>query len=388
LLFGIPTPNPHCRLSEGRLVKVFAQAVTEEVTLSRPGGSVRTDGVRARCQEYADQFVARRCAEYFGGTEEASAAKDFLTVYVHGGKFLRSAFAVTGWSCGREVDAAAVRAAASLELLHCFALAQDDVMDGSAVRRGRPALHQRWAHWHRERGLSGSATRFGESAAVLMGDLYLVWAEQMFRDSGLDAETLARGWPHYDAMRTELAAGQLSDLVNDAQLEPRWDAVLDVARRKSGNYTVRRPLELGAALAGCPAAVSKSLGRYGLLVGEAFQLRDDVLGVFGHSARTGKPVGEDLRDRKATSITVLARDLASPAQLRELRALAKQDTLDDTAITTWQELIVGTGALDRIEDMILDRTTAAVDVAERAPIPGPARDSLVELAGECTRRDR
>jgi geranylgeranyl diphosphate synthase type I len=368
-------------------VDVIDNAATV-ATASRPGRRGWTDDVRTRCQDYADQYVTSRCAEHFGHTDEARTAEELLTGYARGGKFLRSAFAVTGWSCGRELDAAAVRAAASLELLHCFALAQDDVMDGSAVRRGLPSLHERWAQWHRDRNLSGSATRFGDSAAVLMGDLYLVWAEQMFRESGLDTESLARGWPHYDAMRTELAAGQLSDLVNDAQLEPRWDAVLDVARRKSGNYTVRRPLELGAALAGCPAAVSKSLGRYGLLVGEAFQLRDDVLGVFGHSARTGKPVGEDLRDRKATSITVLARELATPAQLRELRALATPDALDDTAIATWQQLIVATGALDRIEDMILDRTTAAVDVAERAPIPGPARDSLVELAGECTRRDR
>jgi geranylgeranyl diphosphate synthase type I len=364
------------------------EAIASVATASRPDSPVWTDEVRARCQEYADQYVANRCAEHFGDTGEALTAKDFLTASVRGGKFLRSAFALTGWACGREPGPAAVRAAASLELLHCFALAQDDVMDGSAVRRGRPALHRQWAQWHRDRDLSGSATRFGESAAVLMGDLYLVWAEQMFRESGLDAETLSRGWPHYDAMRAELAAGQLSDLVNDAQLEPRWEAVLDVARRKSGNYTVRRPLELGAALAGCPAPALTSLGRYGLLVGEAFQLRDDVLGVFGQAARTGKPVGEDLRDRKATSITVLARDLATPAQLHELRELAKLGVLDDTAIAAWQELIVGTGALDRIEEMILDRTTAAVDVAESAPVPGNARDSLVVLATECGRRDR
>lgn len=367
------------------------EATANAVTVATPSWLGRhewTEELRARCQEYAGEYVVSQCTEHFGDTDEARTAAGFLTEYVRGGKFIRSAFAVTGWICGQALDAAAIRAAASLELLHCFALAQDDVMDGSAVRRGLPALHERWSQWHRDRNLSGSATRFGDSAAVLMGDLYLVWAEQMFRESGLDAESLSRGWPHYDAMRSELAAGQLSDLANDAQLEPRWDAVLDIARRKSGNYTVRRPLELGAALAGCPAVVSKSLGRYGLLVGEAFQLRDDVLGVFGHSARTGKPVGEDLQDRKATSITVLARDLATPSQLRKLRALATLDELDDTAIGTWQELIAATGALNRIEDMILDRTTAAVDVAERAPVPGHARDSLVTLAAECTRRDR
>ena len=217
-----------------------------------------------------EEFVAVRCAAELADAGVDIAA-DVLIEFLAGGKCLRSTFAYLGWLCGGAAhDDGALRAAASFELLHAFALLQDDVMDGSALRRGRPAAHVRFTQWHRDRGLSGSAERFGESAAVLLGDLCLVWAAQMLRESGLPTTALQRAWPRYDAMRTELAVGQFADLVNDARGLPTLETVLDVARRKSGNYTVRRPLEIGAALAGCdnpddgPARQLRQRGRRGV----------------------------------------------------------------------------------------------------------------------------
>lgn len=166
---------------------------------------------------------------------------DVLSDFVSDGKCLRSTFAYLGWLAGAAPDDAAPRAAASFDLLRVFALLQDDVMDDSPLRRGRPAAHVRFAQCHRENGLNGSAERFGASAAVLLGDLCLVWAGQMMRESGSGDRALARAWPRYDAMRPKLAVGQFADLVNDAGERPTMEDVLDVARRKSGNYTVRRP---------------------------------------------------------------------------------------------------------------------------------------------------
>ncbi len=182
-----------------------------------------------------------------------------------------------------------------------------------------------FGRWHRGRGLSGASDRFGESAAVLLGDLCLVWAEQMLRNSGLEATALARAWPRYDEMRTELAVGQFADIVNDAGGLPTLEAVLEVARRKSGNYTVRRPLEIGAAMAGCGEALIAQLGGYGEAVGEAFQLRDDLLGIFGTPAITGKPVGADLAEHKATSVVVAAHHMADPALRRQLTEMMNAD---------------------------------------------------------------
>ena len=225
-------------------------------------------------------------------------------------------------------------------------------MDGSAVRRGRPSAHVSFARWHRERGLSGSPERFGESAAVLLADLCLVWAEQMLRDSGIDPMALSRAWPKYDAMRTELAVGQFADLVNDAGGFPTWDQVLAVSRRKSGNYTVRRPLEIGATLAGCSQHVLTLLGGYGEAIGEAFQLRDDLLGIFGSPSVTGKPAGNDLRERKATSVVVAAHHLADPSLRRQLAELMSAKDLSDNDIRRWKTLIAATGAVDWIERSI------------------------------------
>ena len=183
-------------------------------------------------------------------------------------------------------------------------------MDCSPLRRGRPSAHVSFARWHHARGLTGSPERFGESAAVLLGDMCLVWAEQMLRQSGLDAAALDRAWPRYDEMRTELVVGQFADLVNDAGDFPTLDHVLDVSRRKSGNYTVRRPLEIGSALSDCDGRVVSRLSGYGTAIGEAFQLRDDLLGVFGAPTVTGKPSGVDLSVHKATSVVVAAHQLA------------------------------------------------------------------------------
>jgi geranylgeranyl diphosphate synthase type I len=386
-------------------------------------------GLQQRTAAVLSEFVRERCAEHVRGVPGAAFLTDLLTGFVTRGKFVRSTFTYLGWLSTATDSAAsnwaasnwpasncpasnwpasdwgaidwdatgsdaAVRAAASTELVHAFALLQDDVMDRSGLRRGQPAAHVRLASWHRAQGLDGSAEHFGESAAILLADLCLVWAEQLFRDSGLPPAALARAWPRYDTLRGELAVGQFADLVNDARADPTLDEVLDVTRRKSGNYTVRRPLELGAALAGAGEPVLAVLGQYGELVGEAFQLRDDVLGVFGEPDVTGKPSGGDLLEHKATSLVVLAADLASPAQNAELSRLAQRDDLAVGDIDRWRQLIIDTGAGVRIEQMISDRVTAACAALNHGGAQDGAhgglspfvRDTLIDLAVRFTDR--
>ena len=351
-------------------------------------------GVQRDVLARVEEFVGIRCAAELADAGVDIAA-DVLMEFLAGGKCLRSTFAYLGWLCGALANRAALRAtshdaalsaAASFELLHAFALLQDDVMDGSALRRGRPAAHIQFGQWHRDRGLSGSAERFGESAAVLLADLCLVWAAQMLRESGLPTDALQRAWPRYDAMRTELAVGQFADLVNDARGLPTLEAVLDVARRKSGNYTVRRPLEIGAALASCDNRTMLLLGGYGSAVGEAFQLRDDLLGIFGSASVTGKPTGGDLSEHKATSVVVAAHQMADPAIRRQLTELMSCDEIDDAAIARWRTLIVATGAVQWIEEMIAERVAAARQQLSNSRIDESVRTVLADMAAVCTVR--
>jgi geranylgeranyl diphosphate synthase type I len=332
----------------------------------------------------ADFIAARSVAELHGAG--LAAAGDILLTFVSSGKCLRSSFMYLGWLCGAAPSDAALSASASLELLHAFALLQDDVMDQSDQRRGRPAAHVQLAQWYRERGLSGSAARFGESAAILLGDLCLIWAEQMLRESGIEARRLQRAWPRYDAMRIELAVGQFGDLASDVRDLPPLQAVLDVARRKSGNYTVRRPLEIGAAMAACDDRTLVQLGRYGGAVGEAFQLRDDMLGVFGSPATTGKPSGGDLLEHKATSVVVTAYQMADTSTRRQLVELMNSPDLDDAALDRFRTLIITTGAAQRIEDMIGRRVASARNALDNMVIDDSVREALSTLAVACVER--
>ncbi|MEH3142889.1 MAG: polyprenyl synthetase family protein [Mycobacterium kyogaense] len=358
-------------------------------------GSLR-EAVRGHLAE----FVRSECVDRLAAAN-VDIAGGLLADFLDGGKYVRSTFMYIGWLCGGhdragddrenvqmnvEVNTAAMRASASLELLHAFALIQDDVMDCSPLRRARPAAHVSFSRWHRERGLAGSSDRFGESAAILLGDLCLVWAEQMLRRSGVGQRALDRVWPHYDDMRTELAIGQFADLVNSSHALPTLEEVLDVLRRKSGNYTVRRPLEIGAVMAGCDDAVVDALSAYGAAIGEAFQLRDDLLGVFGTPSLTGKSAGTDMEERKATSVIIAAYQLAEPPLRDQLFDLMNRPHIDAEAAEHWRNLIVASGAVEWIEELIADRHSLALDHLDAVELPDVARAALADMAVACTQR--
>jgi geranylgeranyl diphosphate synthase type I len=280
-------------------------------------------------------------------------------------------------------------ALAALELMHTFALVHDDVMDDSATRRGLPTAHRIFAGQHaRDRG-RGSAERFGSSAAILIGDLCLVWADQLLADSRAPLGVRA----YYDRMRVEAIAGQYLDVLGETQPDA-WsvERALLVARHKTASYTVQRPLQFGLALAGVARPdVDGAYGRYGLAVGEAFQLRDDLLGAYGDPAVTGKPAGDDLRTGKPTALLMLARHLADPAQRAELAidpagAVNPADSSGGLDPARLARVIAETGAPARLEAMIQERVADGVAALAGASIHEDARAALIELAVRATHR--
>jgi geranylgeranyl diphosphate synthase type I len=220
-----------------------------------------------------------------------------------------------GWrAAGGSGDAGAVlRTGAALELLQACALIHDDVMDGSPLRRGAPALHVDFARGHRTGGRSRSAEAFGASAAVLAGDLALAWADDLLTETALGTPQGVRLYGEWRAMRTEMVAGQYRDLDAQANGSSCVDEAETIAVLKSALYTVARPLALGASLAGADAHTLGALRAAGRCAGLAFQLRDDLLGAFGDPALTGKPADDDLRSRKLTHLLAVAVRLADAA---------------------------------------------------------------------------
>lgn len=300
-----------------------------------------------------------------------------------GGKRLRPTFCHWGFVAagGDPDDEVVAELGAAFELLHAFALIHDDVVDDSDTRRGRPALHASFAARHRDDGLRGEQRRFGEGVAVLIGDLAHVYADVLV--GGLRPDALAL----WNELRIELNVGQYLDVLATAQGDTDPGRAHRIARYKSAKYTIERPLHLGAAVAGGLGPLEASFTAYGIPLGEAFQLRDDLLGVFGDASVTGKPVGDDLREGKPTPLLSLAVARAGAAERTVLEGIGRRD-LGPADIVALQEVFVSTGARDAIEDEIGDLRARAIAAIGDAPIDDTTRAALVELAWFVTARER
>ncbi|RLQ00088.1 polyprenyl synthetase family protein [Micromonospora sp. BL1] len=317
----------------------------------------------------------------------AATARDCVLA---GGKRVRPTFAYWGWRGvvgGEEPLCSVLPALSALELLHTFALVHDDVMDASDTRRGLPTAHRAAAARHRAAGHTGDPDRYGEAVAVLIGDLCMVWADRLMAHAAVPADRLLDVRRCYDQMRVETVAGQFLDVLGEND-SANWtvDRALRVARYKTASYTVQRPLLFGACLAGADAddPLIAAYTRYGLAVGEAFQLRDDLLGVYGDPQTTGKPAGDDLRTGKPTALLMLARQLADPAQRRALERAGSVTSARE--VDRLADVVRDTGATARVERMISDRVTDALAALGTAPIDETARTALTGLATAATAR--
>lgn len=300
-----------------------------------------------------------------------------------GGKRLRPAFCHWGFvgAGGDPSSDAVVDAGAAFELMHAFALFHDDVMDDAASRRGAPTTHTVWADRHAEAGWSGESRRFGEGVAILIGDLAFVYSDQLLAGANPTA------WQIWNELRIELNVGQVLDILGSVRGVRDVAQAERICRYKSGKYTIERPLHLGAALADPErfAQLHVGLSAYGLPLGDAFQMRDDVMGAFGDEGATGKPVGGDLREGKPTPLLARAIAAASAAQRVVLDRVGDPE-MTDTDVAAVQQVIVETGALADLEATITARTDAALAALADLDLAGDAVDELGRLATYVSRR--
>jgi geranylgeranyl diphosphate synthase type I len=355
-------------------------------------------------------MLGRRLAELDFLGADVAAFDDVLGGLVRGpGKRLRPAFVYWGYRAaggaptGPDADAA-LRVGCAVEFLHACALICDDLMDGSAIRRWEPAAHIRLAGPDGRHGWPEPRAGFGRAAALVLGLQAFAWADAALCDAGLRPERLATVLRLFTTLRTEVIGGQYLDLVHAQRgLVPPGtrlasEVVVPVAeqigtaeriiRYKSAKYTVERPLQLGAAVTGA-AGEQSFLSGYGLPLGEAFQLRDDLLGVFGDPGSTGKPAGEDIREGKQTLLLVLARQMAGPAEQRAIETVPGNPAATDADIADVRTALADCGALDAVERRIAGLARQArVALEAEAGIPADARAALLQLAGQTTRRDR
>jgi geranylgeranyl diphosphate synthase, type I len=334
-------------------------------------------------------FLARQRAALASIGPDMLPWADAIAELLAGGKRLRPAFCYWGWRAAGGGDCPQIHAAAAaLELLHASALVHDDLMDASDTRRGHPSVHRRFAALHEAGRWRGSAESFGAGAAILIGDLLLAWTDELFATSGLADEALRRGRPVLDSMRAEVICGQYLDLLGQSAGDGTVASALRVVQFKSAKYTIERPLHLGVALTGIrhPAPVMAAGTAYGIPLGVAFQLRDDLLGVFGDPALTGKPAHDDLREGKRTVLVAIARERASAAQRDLLDRRLGDRLLDEAGALEIRALLTETGAVAECERMIGSAVADALSALAEAPMTGEAKDALADLAVAATVR--
>lgn len=317
-----------------------------------------------------------------------------LAQFARGGKRIRPMFAYCGWlAAGRSEDdtATVIRAVSSLELVQVAALVHDDIIDESDSRRGRPSVHRQFARLHGEHHWRGDGAKFGTASAILLGDLGLILADAMLQDAGLSPQTHSRVRHFFDIMRIEVMSGQYLDVLEQARPaagEEALQSALRVARLKSASYTVTRPLHIGASIAGAASDVLDTLQTYGRHIGIAFQLRDDLLGVFGDPEMTGKPAGDDLREGKRTALIAIAEKYLTSSTDRELLGRIGAADLRIDEIDQLRALLTDCGAVGEVESMIAADVRAASHAIETAVLADDGRAGLHQLAAAATVRSR
>ncbi|MBM9461330.1 polyprenyl synthetase family protein [Nocardioides sp. zg-536] len=338
---------------------------------------------RSSVQDTLDDFLAEQDARLRPLGDDAARLMTEVRALTSGGKRLRAAFCLWGYAAlagpPSGEDARAVsRAAAALELLHASALVHDDLMDASDTRRGRPATHRGFAAEHGTDGWRGDPEQYGAAAAILAGDLLLTWADELLRRCGFGWDRVGPALEVLDLCRSEVIAGQFLDISVQARGTADVAQAMTVLRYKSAKYSIERPLHVGAALAGADAAALELLSDFGLPLGEAFQLRDDLLGVFGDPAATGKPAGDDLVEGKRTVLVALALDAAPAAEAKRLDA-ALGTALDASEVAELRDIIERCGARERVETTIAELAGTARAALERGREAGWHPDAVVAL---------
>lgn len=350
---------------------------------------------RLDVQGEIDAVLVRQRAALDDLGRDVDPLVDAIASLLQGGKRLRAAFCSWGYEAAGGTNAeAALRAATAMEFFQAAALLHDDVMDDSRMRRGRQTAHESLATTHRDLAWSGDARRFGEAGAILAGNLCLVWSDELMATSGWSVTETERARPVFDTMRTQLMGGQFLDVLVSVRgwehldAQGRIDTARTVIRYKSAQYSVEQPLLIGARAGGLPQEQAPHLRRYGLALGEAFQMRDDLLGVFGDPAATGKPAGDDLREGKRTVLLALALRDASPQDAQLLTNRVGSADLGVDEIDEMRSIITGCGAAQRLEEMIADDTRLAhAELEATAGLTESGRAALRALVDLATTRD-
>ena len=356
-------------------------------------------------QQKLDRFCDDKRIELREISEDLEPLIDFTQSLLSGGKRFRALFCFWSWAGYQQkevvvsdlnIDSPIVGVAAALEMFHAAALVHDDLLDQSDTRRGQPAIHKRFETLHQSHHYAGSAERFGVAGSVLVGDMMLAWSSELFGDALLHipeeaAEASCR--QEFGRMRFEVMAGQYLDVLeeNAAQTRAAGEAVAranNVMLYKTAKYSLEAPLLIGAALSGAGAEKLRGLSEFGIPLGLAFQLRDDVLGVFGDPEQTGKPAGDDLREGKRTVLVALTLETLPSSVKRIFEELLTSGEIEAEQLEFMRQAIVDSGAMEKTERLIAEHSNRSIEALANLDISDQGRNMLAALADKVINRNK
>ena len=370
-----------------------------------------SENVLAQVQTNLDDFCVKQRSDFEAISSDLIPVVDYTQSLLQGGKRFRALFCYWAWRASlsessyhqseqevNDSEQAIAGIAASLEMFHAAALVHDDLLDQSDTRRGAPAIHKRFESLHKEKQWAGAPERFGVAGSVLVGDLMLGWSSEIFGNALLhspnrEIESACRD--EFSLMRVEVMAGQYLDVLeeNAATTRPVKEGVgraEKVILYKTAKYSIEAPLRIGAAFAGADQSTLNVFTQFGIPLGIAFQLRDDILGVFGDPSVTGKPAGDDLREGKRTVLVALTREALteqSPSMANSFEELLTSRELDAQQIAFMQKLIQESRALEKTERMITELADRSLDSLESSNLEETAKSALKLLALKVINRD-
>jgi geranylgeranyl diphosphate synthase, type I len=362
---------------------VTGAAVTEDVPAPGAGPAPTLAALRDEVEVALAAALERLLPRLEAMHPSLAPVTEELRGFLAGGKRIRPVLLLLGYLAAGGTDRRRVHGPAlALELLHTCALAHDDVIDRAATRRGRPTVHRAFARRHARAGWAGDPDAYGEALAILLGDLAFAQADELFLDAEVAADALLAGFRRFTLLREEVMVGQYLDLQAATARTTDRELALTIATLKSGRYSVARPLEIGALLAGGDPVLVAGLGAFGDPLGRAFQLRDDLLGVFGEEASTGKSASSDLAEGKRTLLVAEAAVRLAPDERAELEAGLGDAGLTPAAAARLRELLVASGAGRAIEATIASEVAAARAALTDLDLPDETRAALEDAAGE------
>ena len=311
----------------------------------------------------------------------ANLAKQAKKIILSGGKRLRPAFMYWGYiASGGQDRKKILKTSISIELVHNFLLMHDDIIDHGEKRHGVETINSKYAKIGRIFFDQKGAEHFGNSIALIFGDMVSAMSNQVVFTSDFPSDLVVKALNQIQKIVSQTVIGEIQDVYMDSSGKTSESAILKMYRNKTACYTIEGPLNLGAVLAGAEGKILKELSAYALLLGVAFQIQDDILGIFGSEKKLGKEVGLDIQEGKKTLLLVKAQELGNREQKTFLKGILGRKNISHLEIKKFQEIMRETGALQYVQNLASDLVAEAKKSLSQSAIVPEAKDFLLSVA--------